>query len=89
VRPNQTGRPVHEHGASFVHEENSSRGSLLGKLFSGYTAAKAQTRAQAAATHSAEWGDYESRAALMQKNAANAPKTSSLTDTVRSLFGRR
>lgn len=89
VVPNQTGKPVHEHGANLVHEGNGGSGSVLAKLFAGYQAAKKQTRAEASAIHSSEWDGYESRASLLQKNAAHAPKTASLTDTVRSLFGRR
>lgn len=71
------------------HESNTNRNGMIEKLFASYSAARAQTKAQTSALHSSEWSNYESRSALMQKNAEHAPKTASLTDRVRALFGRR
>lgn len=78
-----------EYGAKVEHESNQNRNGMIEKLFASYSAAKAQTKAQTSALHSSEWSNYESRSALMQKNAEHAPKTASLTDRVRALFGRR
>ena len=78
-----------EFGANVKREGGEDRQGMIAKLFSSYQSAKAQTKAEAAALHSPEWAGYESRSALMQKNAAFAPKSPSLTDQVRSLVGRR
>lgn len=86
VVPNQSGKPSHEHDVNLVREETGARSSVLAKLFSGYQAAKSRTRSETRATHA--WKNYESRSSMMQKNAEHAPKSPSLTDKVRSLFGR-
>lgn len=82
-------QPRHEHGANLVTEGKGSTDETLKKLFESYGAAKTQTHAEAAVTHSKEWDGYESRAALLQKNAAYMPEQTTLTDKVRSLFGHR
>lgn len=89
VVPNSDPDLHHEHGAKVEREAGEGRKGMIEKLFSSYQAARTQAKAEATAIHSPEWSGYESRSVLLQKNAAYAPKSESLTDRVRSLLGRR
>jgi hypothetical protein len=75
-------------GAAVVHEDKAEREDMLKELFTGFSEAQKKTKAEVAATTGGEgWSGYESRAPLLQKQSADA--TSTLTERVSTLFGRR
>lgn len=78
-----------EHTQAVEQEREKDRPEMLKRLFGGMSQASSKAKSDVNQLTDPAWRPYESHSALLQKNAAHAPTSPSLTSRVRSLLGRR
>ncbi len=84
----EPGQVAHQFGALVQRENKEERKGMLQRLFGRFGETSAQAKDLVGKHVSEAWTPYESRSALLQKNAEHAPRATSLTDNVRRLLGR-
>lgn len=75
-------------GVWINRESVKERKQTLEELFSSFPAARANAMALVKSQQGDGWSNYESRSALLEKNAEHAPENRSLSERVRGLLGR-